>query len=197
MKLKVDQLLEKFNGNISWKQINDARISPTTIYRMVESGELEQAYRGLFVGASDFEDTEFLIQQRFQKGIISYDSALAIHGLSNIMPEKIHVSFPQGYHLKKKVLEELPIMPHYVKEEYYVLGIATAESAMGNQLRVYNKERTLCDIWNPWSRITEEYRFEAVKEYMESKDRDIPKLLDYMDKLPIKRSLQDYIQILV
>ena len=84
MKKSVYQLLDQYNGNLSWNQINDAGIARNTIYRMLKSGELEQVYRGLFIGSSDFEDTNFLLQQRFEKGILSHESALALHDLSNV-----------------------------------------------------------------------------------------------------------------
>ena len=197
MKKSVYQLLDQYNGNLSWNQINDAGIARNTIYRMLKSGELEQVYRGLFIGSSDFKDTNFLLQQRFEKGILSYESALALHDLSNVLPEKVHFSFPQGYHLNKKVLEEIPIDAHYVKAEYHLLGMIYVKSVLGNELRMYNKERTLCDVWNPWSRTLSEYKIEAVKNYMQMKDRDIPKLLKYMNYLPVDKELDSYIQALV
>lgn len=197
MKKSVYQLLDQYNGNLSWNQINDAGIARNTIYRMLKSGELEQVYRGLFIGSSDFEDTNFLLQQRFEKGILSHESALALHDLSNVLPEKVHFSFPQGYHLNKKVLEETPIDAHYVKAEYHLLGMIYVKSVLGNELRMYNKERTLCDVWNPWSRTLSEYKIEAVKNYMQMKDRDIPKLLKYMNYLPVDKELDSYIQALV
>lgn len=164
MKKSVYQLLNQYNGNLSWNQINAAGIARNTIYRMLKSGELEQVYRGLFIGSSDFEDTNFLLQQRFEKGILSHESALALHDLSNVLQEKVHFSFPQGYHLNKKVFEETPIDAHYVKTEYHLLGMIYVKSVLGNELRMYNKERTLCDIWNPWSRTLSEYKIEAVKK---------------------------------
>ena len=71
------------------------------------------------------------------------------------------------------------------------------KSVLGNELRMYNKECTLCDVWNPWSRTLSEYKIEAVKNYMQMKDRDIPKLLKYMNYLPVDKELDSYIQALV
>lgn len=196
MKNKLRQLLDKRDGNLSMKEARSEGIAATTVQRLVESGELLKISRGYYVLDGHGVDELYMVQNRFSKGVFSHETALDLYSLSTNIPKKIHLSVPTNYHIQRKNLEEEFVRIHKVKKEFYELGIIEMESYQGNPIRVYNKERTICDMWNRRYNATFETKLEALKDYMREKDRDLMKLREYREKLNVDPKLANYMEAL-
>ncbi|WP_073160337.1 hypothetical protein [Halanaerobium congolense] len=62
-------------------------------------------------------------------------------------------------------------------------------------IKVYNKERTICDILKNRNNMDPSLLNTAIRNYLTSKGKNIPKLLDYSKKLRIKTILRRYLEI--
>lgn len=83
------------------------------------------------------------------------------------------------------------------KKALYDLGIAKVITPGGNMVRVYNVERTLCDILRPHSRVDIQIVTEAYKQYATSSNRNIPILSEYAKKLKVESKLRAYLEVLL
>lgn len=196
MKDKLLQLLEKRDGNLSMKEARSEGIAAATVQRLVESGELTKMSRGYYVLDGHGVDELYMVQSRFSRGVFSHETALDLYSLSTNIPKKIHLSVPANYHIQRKNLEEEFVRIHKVKNEFYELGIIEMDSYQGNPIRVYDKERTICDMWNPRYNATFETKLDALKDYMREKDRDPMKLREYREKLNVDPKLANYMEAL-
>lgn len=55
---------------------------------------------------------------------------------------------------------------------------------MGNKVKVYDKERCICDI----------IRY-SIREYIKRKDKDLIKISKYADKMGIKKEVMDFMEL--
>ena len=132
------------NGIITVAQLTKAGLHRGYLHNFVESGELYRFGRGLYVQSSAWEDDFYLLQQKYSRGIYSHDTALYLLGYSDRTPAKYTMTFPKGYNalsLKQETLIVKRAIP-----ENYDFGIIEIQSPSGNPIRVYDLERTLCDI---------------------------------------------------
>ncbi|TEA57965.1 type IV toxin-antitoxin system AbiEi family antitoxin domain-containing protein [Enterococcus faecium] len=196
MKKVVYELLEQYNGTLAMKDAKKAGVSPVTIKRMVDRGELDREYPGFFTLPGQFPDELFMAQKKYERGIISHITALDLYDLTDMIPRQIDLTVPYGYHVSEKGLKEFAVELHYTKAEWYELGRTKVRSRYGNTLVAYDVERTLCDIWNPWYKVTDEIRIKAIKYYMNSKVRDLSKLRMYQRILPVDKEMRSYIMAL-
>ena len=167
------------NGIITVAQLTKAGLHRGYLHNFVESGELYRFGRGLYVQSSAWEDDFYLLQQKYSRGIYSHDTALYLLGYSDRTPAKYTMTFPKGYNalsLKQETLIVKRAIP-----ENYDFGIIEIQSPSGNPIRVYDLERTLCDILR----------------YAASKDKDIHKLMQYAERLRVKPKVLRYIEILL
>ena len=190
LKQIVYQLLNKYNGTLSMKDAKAAGISATTITRMVNNGELEREYPGYFTLPGHFSDELLIAQKQYQRGIISHVSALDLYDLTDNIPKKIDLTVPRGYNVPKDRLANFAIELHFTKSEWYELGKTTYNSRFGNEIVIYDRERTLCDIWNPWTQLDAEVRYKALQRYMVSDERNIRKLNEYRSIFPTLSELR-------
>ena len=128
------------------------------------------------------------------KIIFSGETALYIHGLTDREYGRIEVTVPQGYnavHLRKK-----KIQVRSLKEDLYELGETVSESGYGNQIVVYDKERTICDAVINRKKMDVQMFQTAMKEYMIDSGRRLQVLVRYAEKLGIRDEVMKYVEVL-
>ena len=182
------------DGTITAEQVTQAGLHRSVLQELVKSGELYRFGRGLYVRSGIWEDELYLLQRKYGRGIYSMETALYLHGYSDRTPAQYTMTFPKGYNTPSLKQENVTIK--WVQQLNYPLGIIEIPSPCGNPIRVYDLERTLCDllrgsggdiqIINP-----------AIKRYVVSKDRDIHKLLQYAQQLRVQPKVQRYLEILL
>ena len=123
------------------------------------------------------------MQRKYGRGIYSHDTALYLLGYSDRTPAKYTMTFPKGYNAPSLKQENLIIKR--VVPENYEFGQIQIKSPSGNPIRVYDLERTLCDILRG-SGSDIQIVSEAMKRYAASKDKNIHKLMKYADQLRVK-----------
>lgn len=84
------------------------------------------------------------MQRKYGRGIYSHDTALYLPGYSDRTPAQYTMTFPKGYNTPS--LKQENILVRRVVPENYSFGVLELQSPCGNPIRVYDLERTLCDI---------------------------------------------------
>ena len=193
-KEKIEALLESSaDGTITAAQVTEAGLHRSVLQALVERGELYRFGRGLYVRCSAWEDDFSLLQRRYGRGIYSNDTALYLLGYSDRTPEKYTMTFPKGYNAPSLRQENLIV--RRVVPENYVFGQTQIASPSGNPIRVYDLERTLCDILRG-SGSDIQLVGEAMKRYAASKDKNMHKLMRYAERLRVKPKVMRYMEIL-
>lgn len=192
---QVKTLLEASpNGTITTEQVTSAGLHRSILQKLVDSGELYRFGRGLYVRTDTWEDDFYLLQLKYRRGIYSHDTALYLHSYSDRTPAQYTMTFPKGYNSRS--LKEENILVKRVVAENYSLGVMELPSPCGNPLRVYDLERTLCDILRG-SGSDVQIVSAAMKKYAVSKKKDIHKLMKYAEQLRVKPKVLRYMEILL
>lgn len=182
------------NGIITSKQVTEAGLHRSLIREMVNNGELIQYNRGIYLSNDAWEDELYLLQYKYKRGVYSHDTALYLLGYSDRTPAKFTMTFPKGYNAAS--LKSENIIVKRVVPENYSLGIIEINSPSGNRIRIYNLERTLCDIIRG-SGSDIQIVSEAMKRYAASSDKNVHKLMRYAEKLRVKPKILRYMEVLL
>ncbi|GHV13752.1 transcriptional regulator [Clostridia bacterium] len=188
-------LLDESKGYITAAQVTEAGIQRRTLGELVAAKRIYRAARGIYALPEAWEDEMFFLQYRYSKGVFSNETALYLHGLSDRTPGVYTMTFPHGYgagHLKNS-----GITAKFVKPEIYELGVTELPSPCGNPLRVYDKERTLCDIVKGQNGCDIQLVNQAMKVYAGSNSKDMAKLIDCAEKLQVKAKILRYMEVLL
>lgn len=182
------------NGMINTEEAKQNNISLKRLERLESDGELERIAQGLYLHKDFIVDPFYLAQYRSSKSIFSHSTALYLHKLSDENPNIITMTVPSDWNtqlLKEKDLYKF----YYYKEELWKLGQEEIESPFGHQIKVYNKERTICDSVISIDEIGRDVVLKAIKEYMDNiEERNIDKLYKYAGKFNIKEKLRIYVE---
>lgn len=106
--------------------------------------------------------------------------------------EFIHKSIYQYF-----VSEYMNVQIRYASKETYELGVCEVASSSGNRVRVYDKERSICNLIMDRNKVEVQNFQTAIKEYMSLKDKKISRLIEYAEKLGIRDEVMKYVEVLV
>ena len=192
---KLNNLIKKNDGLILTKDLEEKNIPREYLSIFLEEDKLEKIERGVYITPDTFNDEMFVIQQKNSRLIYSHETALYLHDLSDRDPLEYTVTVPYGYH--NPYLKDENIKIHTVKKKLHLLGVMEKETIYGRKIKVYNKERTICDILKDRNNMAISMVNDAIKKYLTGKDKDLHLLLDYGDKLKISSVLRKYLEMFV
>ena len=191
---KIDMLLKDHNGIIRTSNAVDAGISRTTLVTLVKTGKLERIAHGQYIRPENMTDELYMLQQRSDRIIFSHETALFLHDMAERTPFLQSLTVPSNYKLSSTLSDGCKV--YYVKPDLYGLGRCTVKSKMGNEVIVYDAERTICDILRSRSRIDSQTFVEAMKAYVARKGQNWNKLRDYAEAFRVTKLLRQYLEVL-
>ena len=192
---EIKRIAEENSGFIKTSAVKAAGISRPMLRKYVEDGKLEQVRKGLYVLAYDLADEFALIQLQSTKAIFSYGTALYFWGLSDRTPHRFDITIPQGTNISRLKRDNPTIRCHYVQPEVYEVGITELRSPQGAMVRLYDKERCICDLIRDKDKVDIQIYTQAIKDYFNTK-ADRRKLLKYSKVLGVEDKVRTYMEVL-
>ena len=193
-KEKILKLLDK-NGYITTEQLKKMNINRFYVSELVKENKINRVCRGYYTKINGFADNFYLKLSRCKKAIFSDATALYFYDLSDRNPIIYDIAVPYGYGNNYK--NDKNVILHYIKPENLELGLTYIESPFGMKIRVYDKERTICDIIKNRKKMEPEIFVKALQRYSKSKDKNLNKLMRYAKKLNIDKKVREYMEILL
>ena len=188
----MKQIMSANNGMLSVRMIEPLNISRQYLSIMENNNDIEKISRGIYLSPSTFEDGYFSFQQKYKKAIFSHMNALYFYGMTEEFPYQYTVTVPQSYHVDT-VNEKCNVF--YVSDDIYEMGVVEVETPSGNKVRAYDKERCICDIIRSKGRLDPEQVKKAMKQYIQSKDKNVVKLSDYAKRMGIIEKVMEMVSV--
>ena len=110
-------------------------------------------------------------------------------------PIKYQLTIPSYYN--NTLIKNKNYQFFYLKEDLYEVGITEIKSPYGNRIKVYDLERTICDIIRNKKKIEIALFTDAMKRYAERKDRNSIRLHKYAKLFNIEDDLRKYLEVLL
>lgn len=192
---KLENLIEQNNGTLFTADLARLNIPRTYLSKLVSIGKLERVSRGVYVLSGEIEDEMYYMQIKYPKLIYSHETALFIHGLSDRTPFEYSATVSSSYKVVKNISESNKI--YYIKNELHSLGITTAKTSFGNDIKLYNIERTICDIVRSRNKIDIQILNDALKRYIKLKSADFNLLGEYAKKFHVDKIIKKYMEVLL
>ena len=77
------------------------------------------------------------------------------------------------------------------------MGVIDYKLDNGNIIKIYDLERTICDIIRDKNHMDKEIYSKALKEYAKNKNKDILKLIKYAQKLNVEDQVVELMEVLL
>lgn len=101
----MDQVLERAveqHGYVTTRDARDLGIDPTQLRLMAARGRLERVARGVYrvpvLPRTEHDELAEAVAWTLGRGVVSHESALILHGLSDVNPSRIQLTVPRDNH---------------------------------------------------------------------------------------------------
>ncbi|WP_129779432.1 type IV toxin-antitoxin system AbiEi family antitoxin domain-containing protein [Peristeroidobacter soli] len=152
----------------TYTQARAAGISAERLYAYRSQGLIDQVARGLYrwADAPEIDQDLLEIAHRAPQGTLCLVTALARHGLTDIIPPRIDIALPRGSRVP--ALRET-IQVHVFAREMFELG--RDEISIGDKLSIgiYSPERTIVDVIRLRHREGSVVAWEALRRWISRK----------------------------
>ncbi len=192
-KEKLNNLITENKGLILTKQLSEAGIPRVYLSSLVNDGLLVKLERGVYIARDGYDDELYRYQAKYKKVIYSHETALFLHDLTDRDPIKYSVTVPEGYNASH--LRALNFKVYSIKKTLFNLGLSESKTAFGREVKCYNLERTICDIVRHRNQIDIAVISDAVKRYARRKDRNVPQLMRFAEKMRVLKLVSSYIEV--
>ena len=190
------KILKLFNnGYLITKDVTDNNIPRTYLTKLIKKNKIERVSRGVYIKKNVLVDEFVILQSKSKYAIYSNTTALYLHGFSNRIPIRYDITVKSGY--KGSLQKEKNVNLFYTKKELLELGVINYKLDSGNIIRVYDLDKTICDIIKNKKKIDAEIFNKAIREYFYSNKKNTLKLYEYAKKMNIYNKVRDTFEIVV
>ena len=189
-----NKILKLFkNGYLTTKDVTDNNIPRAYLTKLIKDDKIERVSRGVYIKKNEFVDEFVILQSKSKNAIYSNTTALYLHGFSNRIPIKYDITINNGYN--GSLQKEDNVNLFYTKRELLELGVINYKLDSGNIIRVYDLDKTICDIIKNKKKIDAEIFNKAIREYFYSKKKNTLKLYEYAKKMNIYNKVRDTFEV--
>ena len=192
---QIMQIAQENNGTVTSAMVTKSGLSRGIIRYLCDRGKLEQSGRGVYILPEILGDEIYTLQIRYKRGIFSHDTALFLWGLTDRTPNQYCMTFPASYNVSSARANN--IRTSQSVDSLFELGLTEIKTPAQNTVRVYNRERTLCDILRKVNNADIQLITQAFKEYVRSPDRNISLLSEYSEIFKVSDKVRPYLEILL
>jgi predicted transcriptional regulator of viral defense system len=185
---KILQHIKNNGGFASMKDLKEAKYHTRDISALVEQKILNRIKPG-FYRLADFNffkdvNVSLLSVCRAEpQSVICLISALDYYEMTDFNPSEIYYAIPHSQ--KKRSISYPPVKTFFFRERFYTPGIEVVKTDYGD-LRICNKEKTVCDMFRYRNKLGEDLAMQALKNYLKQTKKSIPTLLKYADICQVK-----------
>ncbi len=195
---KITKILKHNKGYSRMNELRQAGIQTRDIAKAVENKIIEKVKPGLYKLVDypwDEHESFADVCNSNKKAVICLLSAADYYQLTTFNPSEIYVAVPNN--TDKFILEYPPIKVYYFADSYYKPGIETIETKSGT-IRIYNKEKTIGDLFRYINKLGGDIAVESLKEYLKNrKERNISKLIEYSELCGVKKKVEPMVKAIL
>lgn len=176
---KIRMLMNKNNGYITTKEIDENKIGRDYLKKMISIGEIERVSRGIYIDSNVLEDSFYTFYLKHPRVVFSHFTALYFHDMTEVIPNVFDITCANNFYSND--FDNYNVF--YVKNDLVDLGATMIDDKHGFKVRCYDIERCICDIIRCDNRMDEEQIIKTLRNVFSSRKINMHKLSDYSKKL--------------
>lgn len=195
---KIDRVCETFNkygGMMRTNQLSNEKIYYKDIQELIKEGYIEKIRTGYYqwVNYEDLSEVSTVIRL-FPDGIFCMETALRYYGYSDRTPLEWHIAVNKNSNKTRFNIDYPFVKPYYIDPKVLELGISE-QVVDDNKVRMHDKERVVCDCMRYRNKMDREIFNKAIQNYINDSKKNISKLMEYAERLRVKRLVKELIGV--
>lgn len=172
----VEMEFIKRGGVLKTAELKDLGLSSRQIKRLLDDGIITKIKRGFYELKDYIVRDEVIIARLFPQAVIFLESALFYYGYTDRIPSAWQIAVNKYSEATKYNIEYPLIEPFYLEPKFINIGVSTIKID-GVRVRIYDRERTLCDVLRYEKKLEKEVFNNAINRYIEDPKKKHTKIV--------------------
>lgn len=191
---KIKEAFDKYGGVLKTSELNDLGLSSRQIKGLIEDGIITKIKHGFYELKEYFPREEVIIARFFPEAVIFLESAMMEYSFTDRIPSAWQIAVNKHSNKKQYEIQYPLVEPYYLEPKFINIGINTI-LVDGVKVRIYDRDRTICDILRYEKKLEEEVFTNAIKTYIKDPKKNVRNLFEYAEIFNIKNKVQTYIGV--
>lgn len=190
----IKKEFQKYGGILKTSELNDIGLSSRQIKRLLDDEIITKVKYGFYEMSDCFIKDEVIISRLFPHAVIFLESALLYYDYTDRIPSTWQIAVDKDSSKSQYNIQYPQITPFYIENKYMNIGISIF-TVDGIDVRIYDRDRTICDVIRYENKLEKEVFNKAIQNYLKDNKKNIRNLLEYADVLMIKSKVKTYIGV--
>ncbi len=197
----VINLFKQHNYYLRSSLLIKLKVHTSLIRKMLDQGQLEQVKRGFYrLPADSIPENEQFTFDYFDaaaavpNGVFCLSTALHYHGLTTQRPTIFDMAVPRTQRTPN--LFTVSVKFYRFQEPYYSYGLEEIKTEIAI-IKIYNKEKSVCDAFRQRRVIGEDIAMESLNAYLKQRKKDINKLFETAALCKVKHLIEPVVKAMV
>ena len=188
-------IFDRYGGIMKTSELSKEKIYYADIANLIRAGVVEKIRHSYYQWVdSDNLSEAVTISKLFPDGILCMDTALRHYGYSDRTPAQWHIAVSKFSNRTRFKIDYPFVKPYFVAPELLEIGLCE-QKIDGNKVRMYDKERVICDCLRYRNKMDKEIFNKAIQSYVSDTSKSIPKLMEYSVPLRCQKLVKDLIGV--
>ena len=165
------------------------------IQLMMSEGLIEKVKRGFYHWIEDWNGNEVMIINRlFPDAVLCMETALFHYGYSDRNPAEWSIAIDKNVSKQRTKIDYPFVKAYRIEPALLSLGETNGEINF-TEVRIYDRDRTICDVLRNMNKIDKEVFNKAIQGYVKDSKKNIPNLMQYAKALSVQKRVKDLIGV--
>lgn len=176
-------------------ELNTIGFNSRNILQFLKEEKIIKLKRGIYQLSDDIDTTEeIIIAKLFPAAVIYLESALLHYGYTDRIPYSWQIAVDKNSSKSQYKISYPVITPFYLEKKLMDVGVSEY-SINGIKIKIFDRERTICDILRYEKKIDKEVFNKAIQSYIKDNEKNINKLMEYAKILRVLNKVKIYIGV--
>lgn len=191
----VRKMFNRHHYTMTTAELLEAKLYYADIKQLLDIGLIERIKRGYYHWVEDHGESEVVIINRlFPDAVFCMDTALFYYGYSDRNPAEWNLAIDKNVSKQRTKIDYPFIKVYRVEPALVTLGDTTGKIDFVD-VRIYDRDRTICDVLRNMNKMDREIFNKAIQGYVKDAKKNIPNLMEYAKVLRVQKRVKELIGV--
>ncbi len=191
----VRNMFNRHHYTMTTAELLEAKLYYADIKQLLDAGLIERIKRGYYHWIEDCGESEVvMINHLFPDAVLCMETALFYYGYSDRNPAEWNFAIDRNVS-KQRTKIDYPFIKAYRVESALVTLGETKGKIDFVDVRIYDRDRTICDVLRNMNKMDREIFNKAIQGYVKDPQKNIPNLMEYAKVLHVQKRVKEMIGV--
>ena len=191
----VRKMFNRHHYTMTTAELLEAKLYYADIKQLLDAGLIERIKRGYYHWVEDCGESEVvMINHLFPDAVFCMETTLFYYGYSDRNPAEWNFAIDRNVS-KQRTKIDYPFIKAYRVESALVTLGETKGKIDFVDVRIYDRDRTICDVLRNMNKMDREIFNKAIQGYVKDPQKNIPKLMEYAKVLRVQKRVKEMIGV--